>query len=178
MSDNPQDTPQAFIPTSAMSNSYPMVDDANKIVTEHVALTADQAVLDVANSKTAVRFWDAGSFKNGPPNMGDMIIFTDNVSVASGGNGVFYLTSDHTSSGSALCSSIILNSVRGGTVDSQGNYNSGQPSIASNKTITIPYTKQSANGITLLSTTVLGSITFPATPNATVITLFAIGISI
>lgn len=167
-----------YIPVANMSNTYPMADDSTKVVTEHVALAADTAVLAVANSKTAVRFWDAGTFLNGNPNTGDMIIFTDNVTIASSGNGIFYLTSDHTSSGSALCSSIILDSVRGGTVDSAGNYNSGQPSVTSNKTVTVPFTKQSANGITLLSTTVLGSITFPAAPNATVITLFAIGISV
>lgn len=159
------------------SNVVPMVDQTTTVPTSHAAFTVDSQILTVANSKTAVRFWDAGTFQNGSPNTGDMIVFTDSTAVASGGNGVFYLTSDHTSSGTALCSSIILNSVRGGTVDSQGNYNPGQPSVASNKTVTIPYTKQSANGITLLSTTVLGSITFPATPNATVITLFGIGVA-
>lgn len=176
MSDNfnIQDTP-VF---TAVSNDAPMVDDSTKVLTAHSGYQGDVAVKAIADSKTAVRFWDSGTFQNGSPHTGDMIIFTDNVTVASAGNGVFYLTSDHTSSGTALCSSIILNSVRGGTVDGQGNYNPGQPTVASNKTITIPYTKQSANGITLLSTTVLGSITFPATPNATVITLFAIGISV
>lgn len=161
-----------------LSNSVPMADDAGIGVTSHAALGSDTTVLAVANSKTAVRFWDNGTFQNGSPNTGDIIVFTDSTTVVSGGNGIFYLTSDHTSSGSALCSSIVLNSVRGGTVDATGNYNSGQPSVTSNKTVTIPYTKQSANGITLLSTTVLGSITFPAAPNATVITVFAIGISV
>lgn len=168
------------IPLTSMSDGAPMPDDSTKVPTAHQALTADSAVLAVANSKTAVRFWDSGSFKNGSPGTGDMIVFTDSMTVSGGaGNATFNLTGDHTSTGTALCSSIFLNSLRGSWVDSQGNYNPGQPSVSGNfKTITIPSTKQSANGITLLSTTVLGSITYPGSPNGTTVTLFAIGISV
>lgn len=168
------------IPNPALSNSIPMADDPTIGVTSHAALTSDNTILGIANSKTAVRFWDAGSFKNGTPNTGDMIIFTDNTTVT-GGSGVatFYLTSDHTSSGTALCSSILVNSLQGSWVDSSGNYNPGQPTVAGNlKSVTIPSTKQAATGITLLSTTVIGSVTYPASPNGTTVVLFAIGISV
>lgn len=146
---------------------------------QRAAYAADVTILAVANSKTAVRFWDAASWQNGTPNTGDMIIFTDVTTIAGGaGNATFYLTSDHTSSGTALCSIILVNSVRGSWVDASGNYNPGQPTVTSNKTIVVPTTKQAATGITLLSTTVIGSVTYPAAPNGTTVTLFAIGISV
>lgn len=172
------DTDHAYT-NSLMSNAYPMTNDSAAIPTVSVAYQGDLANYNFASAKTAVRFWDAGSWKNDIPNTGDMVVFTDNTTIAGGsGNATFYLTSDHTSSGTALCSTILVNSVRGSWVDGAGNYNPGQPTVTSNKTVTVPTTKQSANGITLLSTTVLGSVTYPVAPNGTVVTLFAIGISV
>lgn len=168
-----------YDPNASLSNTTPMVDDSTIGVTSHAALTVDNAVLAVANSKTAVRFWDAGSFKNGSPNTGDMIIFTDNTTVAGGaGNATFYLTSDHTSSGSALCSTILQNSVRGGWIDPTANYNPGVATITGNKTIAINGSKQGNSGATILGIGVLTTITYPNQPDATVMTLFAIGISV
>lgn len=131
------------------------------------------------NTRTAVRFWDNGSWQNGVPNTGDMIVFTDSTTVAgSVGNATFYLTSDHTSSGSALCSAIIQNSVRGGWIDPSANYNPGAVTITGNKTVTINGSKQGNTGATILSIGVLTTITYPNQPNGTVMTLFAIGISV
>lgn len=169
----------SYIPTSAMSDSVPMTDDSSKVVTAHAAYTVDSQLLALINGKTAVRFWDAGTFKNGTPATGDMIIFTDNTTIA-GGSGIatFYLTSDHTSGGTALCSAVIANSVRGSWTDDQGNYNPGVTTVdGALKYVTVKTTKQSANGLVLLSTTVLGSITYPSAPNGTTVTLFAIGIA-
>lgn len=153
--------------------------DATLAGNSDVKVATQKAVKTAMNKKTGVRFWDAGTFQNGTPTTGEMVVFTDNATIAGGsGNTTFYLTSDHTSSGSALCSSILVNSVRGSWVDATGNFNPGQPTVTSNKTVVVPTTKQSATGITLLSTTVIGSVTYPAAPNGTVVTLFAIGISV
>lgn len=166
------------ISTAAIDNSFPMGTSTSTVVSSYAAQAADTAILAIANSKTAVRFWDSGTFLNGTPHTGDLIVFTDVLTVLGGGNAVFYLTSDHTSSGTALCSSIVLNSVRGGWVDSAGNYNPGQPSVASAKAITVPGTKQASTGATVLGVGVLTTITYPAQPNGTTVTLVAWGISI
>lgn len=127
---------------------------------------------------TAVRFWDAGLFKNGTPVTGDILIMTDSVTTTSG-NAVFNLTNDHTSTGTALCSSFITNGIVGNFVDSTGVYSQGLPSVAGNlKTVTIATTKQTQSGVVVLTVTVVGTLTQPAAPNGTVVRLFAIGVSI
>lgn len=135
--------------------------------------------LPEVNAKTAVRFWDSGTFLNGTPNTGDMIIFTDSTTVAGGtGDATFYLTSNHLSTGAALCSSILQNSCRGGWVDPSGNYNPGAVTITGNKTVGINGSKQGNTGVTLLGIGVLTAVTFPNQPNGTTVTFFGIGISV
>ena len=166
------------IPLAAMSNVAPMPDLANMVVTAHSALTADLAVLAVANSKTAVRFWDGGTFLNGTPNTGDIIIFTDTTTTTSG-DATFYLTSNHLSTGTALASSILSNSVNGTFIDSTANYNKGTTTIAGNlKSVTVQTTKTTNTGIIVLSLNVIGSVTYPASPNGTVVNLFVVGVSV
>lgn len=160
-----------------MDNGVPMTALSTMVPTSAATTTAIAAVLAIANSKTAVHFWDAGSWKNGAPNTGDIVIFTDTGSVASG-NAVFNLTDDYTSTGVAICSSILQNSLNGVFIDSSGNYNKGNPTVAGNmKTVTMPSTKQTAGGVVVLTLTVVGTITYPAAPNATVTNLFGIGIA-
>lgn len=179
MGDLAQPNQSDRIPIGAMSNAVPMLNDSTLVVTSQAALASDNAVLSVANSKTAVRFWDSGTFQNGIPNTGDMIIFTDSTAVAGGaGNATFYLTSDHTATGTALCATIIQNSVRGGWIDPTANYNPGVITITGDKTIAINASKQGNTGVTLLSVGVLTSITYPNQPNGTTVTLFGIGISV
>lgn len=173
MSEPTQDTPNVVL-----NNTTPMADDSVNGVTSHAALWSDNQVLTVANSKTAVRFWDNGIFQNGTPNTGDMIVFTDSTTTASG-NAVFNLTSDHTATGSALCSIIIADSCVGNFVDSTSVYSQGVPTIAGSlKTITISTTKQVNTGVVVLSINVIGTVTQPATPNGTTVRFFGIGISV
>lgn len=170
-----------FDPTTniILSDSVPMPDDHTMGVTSHAAGNVDATILAVANSKTAVRFWDAGTFQNGSPNTGDMIIFTDSTTVAGGvGNATFYLTNDYTSTGSALCSTIIQNSCRGGWIDPSGNYNPGAVTITSNKQVAINGSKQGNTGVVVLGISVLQTITYPNQPNGTTVTFFGIGISV
>lgn len=154
-------------------------DDHNKIPTVHLAYQADLLILATANSKTAVRFWDNGTFLNGSPNTGDMIVFTDSIAIASSGNAVFNLTNDHTSTGTALCSSIISDSCVANFVDNTGVYSQGVPTIAGSlKTVTIATTKQVQTGVVVLTITVIGTVTQPVSPNGTTVRFFGIGVSV
>lgn len=182
-----------YIPVSSMDNTFPMVDSTTKIATVHSSVSGDAAALALAktyadtgdatnltaiNKKTAVRFWDAGTFQNGAAATGDIIVMTDTTTIASGGNAVFNLTGDHTSSGTALCSSILANSCVANFVDSTGVFSQGAPTVAGNlKTVTIAATKQTQSGVVLLSTTIVGSVTQPAAANGTIVRFFGIGIA-
>lgn len=154
----------------------------NKGITEHAAYTADTAVLAAANTnsdtKTAVRFWEGGTFKNGAPNAGDIIIFTDSIAT-SGGSATFYPTSDHTSSGTALCSYLSADSFQPNYRDSSAVYAPGVVTVAGNlKSISIALTKLVFSGIVLLSTNILGSETQSAIPDSVVVKAGFWGISV
>lgn len=161
-----------------LSDSVPMPDNSNMGVTAHAALMVDSQLLTAINAKTAVRFWDGGTFANGTANTGDIIIMTDTMTISSSGNAVFNLTNDHTSTGTALCSSIFANSCVANFVDNTGVFSQGTPTIAGNlKTVTINTTKQTSTGVVVLSLTVLGSVQQSAAPNGTVVRFFGVGIA-
>jgi len=162
-----------------MSDAVPMLNDVNKIPTSHAVFTVESNLNAAINAKTAVYFWDNGAFINGTPVTGDMIIMTDSITAVSSGSAVFNLTSDHTATGTALCSSILVNSCVANFVDSAGLYAQGAPTIAgSKKTATIPVTKRTDNSLVILtSITVIGSATQSAAPNATTVKFFGIGVA-
>lgn len=166
-----------YIPVSSMANASPMTDDTTKVVTSHAALTADLAVLAIANSKTAVRYYDGGIAMNGTANTGDVVIWIDGA-VTSSGSVIFYLTSDHTSTGTAICSSISGNSVDASATDSTGTFSRGASTVAGNlKSVTVPLTKLTTTGLTLLGQTVLGSIQTTTVPDGVTVKIFAMGIA-
>lgn len=166
-----------YIPTSNLTNTVPMVDDSSKVVTAHAAYTVDTSILAVANSKTAVRYYDNGVAMNGSANTGDVVIWIDSATTSSG-SVTFYLTSDHTSGGTAICSSISGNSVDASATDSTGAFSRGIATVAGNlKSVTVPLTKLTATGLTLLATTVLGSIQNTAVPDGVVVKIFAMGVA-
>lgn len=161
----------------SIDNSVPMVDNPNTSATSHAAFTVDAAILAVANSKTAVRYYDNGIAMNGTAATGDVVIWIDSA-VTSGGNVTFYLTNDHTSTGMPICSSISGNSVDASAVDSTGAFSRGVATVAGNlKSVTVPVTKLTATGLTLLATTVLGSIQNTAVPDGVVVKIFTMGIA-
>ena len=168
----------AKIDVAAMSDSVPMLNDVTKIPTSRAVFTVESALNDKIDKKTSVRYWDAGTWLNGTPSMGDIVIFTDTTMTTSG-DAVFYLTSNHLSTGTALCSSILTNSVNGTFIDSSGNFNKGATTVAGSlKSVTVASTKQASTGLSVLGLNVAGTITYPASPNGTTVNFFGIGVSI
>lgn len=86
----------------------------------------------------------------------------------SGGNAVFYLTDDGTSTGNALYSDVYLESLNWTVWDNAGLYAIGTPTISGNKkTLTVPVQKQGFSGVTILGINVLGSVAFTAASGPT-----------
>jgi len=163
---SPSNIPLNALTTDMVTNSMPMTNNPAQIPSEAQVYLGDQAVLEVANSKTAVRYSDNGVFKNGTPNTGDIIIFTDSVTTV-GGSATFYATSNRLSTGSALCSYLSADSIQPNYRDSSGIYLPGAVTIGGgNKSISQAFAKQTFTGITILtSVNVLGSTTNTAIPD-------------
>ena len=163
---SPSNSPSNALTTEMLSDSVPMVDDPNKVPTSRAVRETDQTLFAQIAKKTATRYCDNGVFKNGAPNTGDIIVFTDSVTTSSG-SATFYATSDHTSTGTALCSYISADSFQPNYRDSTGIYLPGAVTVASDlKSISQSFAKQSFTGITILtSINVLGSTTNTAIPN-------------
>lgn len=169
---------------SAMSSYYfsyfqygaPLTDNPNmsadrhdKGVTEHAAYWADNALATLISAKPAVRYWENGTFKNGTAVTGDIIVFTDSVTT-SGGSAIFYPTSTHLSTGTALCSYISADSFQPNYRDNTGVYAPGTVTVAGNlKSVAIALTKQSFTGVVVLAINVLGSASMAAIPDSVVV---------
>lgn len=164
-----------YIPSAYLSNVNPMLDDNSKVVTSHAALTSDNAVLAVANTKTANRTYINGVSQNGSALTGDIIEWIV-TGTTSGGNLTFYVTSDTTSGGTPICSTLFPDSISTNFIDSSGVYAQGSPTITSNKTVGIPFTKQGFSGVTLLSTNLLGSVAMNAIPDGVTVKTRIVGI--
>ena len=124
-----------------------------------------------------LRYYDNGSPLNGTAKTGDILIWTDSVTT-SGGSAAFNLTNDHTSTGTAMFSTVALNSVDANFIDSSGVYQKGSPSLSANKKVlTIPLTKQAFTGVTVLSINVLGSVANNSIPDGVTVKLFVMGVA-
>lgn len=168
-----------YILASNMSNVSPMIDDATKVVSEHAALTSDNAVLAVANSKTANRTYLNGIAQNGTAVTGDMVEWIVTLTTT-GGTVTDYVTTEgatRTSGGTALLSSIFSDSIQTNFIDSSGVYAQGLPTVTSNKTISIPFTKQAFNGVTVVTINVLGSVSMSTIPNGVIVKVRLVGIA-
>lgn len=149
--------------------------------------TAQQAAIDSAvaalttliNKKTSVRYYLNGAAQNGTALTGDPIVWIETQNTAGGaGNVVYYPTSDRTATGTAIFSSINADSIDVGFVDSANLYQKGAPVVAGNlKSVTIPITKQTFNGVVVLTINVLGSQAMSAAPNGVAVKVFWIGIA-
>lgn len=157
----------------------------------NAAIFADDDATMSANSGTRIptqraikmyfsghrRTYVNGVAQNGTAQTGDIIEWIDSVTTTSG-NAVFYVTSDHTGTGTALCSTIFQSGADATTVDPTASYPRGVATISGDfKSVTIPFNKQVFSGIVLLSTNILGSVTFSATPNGTVVNATIIGLA-
>lgn len=168
-----------YVPQASVSNSSDMTADSHiNVPSQHQAYAADLAVLAVANSKTAIRYWENGTFKNGSPLTGDLIQFTDSVST-SGGSATFYPTSAHTSTGTALCSYLSVLSFQPNYRDSSGVYSPGAVTVAGTlKSIGQAFTKLAFNGVTILGINALGTQAPVSIPDGVTVTAGWWGISV
>lgn len=109
------------IPTSAMSNDFPMTADrTDKVVTEHVALQGDEA--------TRRKAWVSGVLKN------DSFIYSSKASTAGGAGLVtFYITDDGTSSGNAVFTNVYADSISVGGYGTGGQYQASGLTVSGDK---------------------------------------------
>lgn len=147
MSDNPQDTPQSFIPTANMSNAVPMVDDANKVITAHAALTADTAVEAKINKSHST-----GSTIN----TGTWPILRK-ATTNSSGVATIYLTIDGTSGTAAEFSTVYEDGIIVMPVGTANNYQVASVVLSGDK-------KSIAVTVNTLSVVALGLVTLTTAP--------------
>ena len=166
------------IDTTMMSNSIPMLDDTTRIPTSHAVYTVESALNAKIDAVPLLRYCENGTFKNGTPKTGDVIVFTDSVTTLSG-SATFYPTSNKLSTGTALCSYISGDSIQPNYRDSTGVYAPGAVTVAGNlKSISQAFAKQSFAGVTILSINVLGSVSNPAIPDGVTVKATYWGISV
>ena len=182
------------IPVEAISNVNPMLDDPTKVVTAHSAKTGDMNSIAASNTytdtqmsgmqtnvdkKTANRTYINGVAQNGTAVTGDLVEWIVTLTTASG-TVTDYVTTEgatRTSGGTALLSTIFPDSIQTNFIDSTGVYAQGNPTVTSNKTVSIPFTKQGFSGLTLLSQQVIGSVAMNAIPNGVVVKLRLVGVA-
>lgn len=166
------------IPISNIANDPDMsANRADMVVSEHAAYMSDIGLYNLANKKTSIRFFDNGVAMNGAPNTGDIIVWIDSTTTTSG-NAVFYLTSNHLSTGIPLFSLISSNSVDTSFIDGSALHAKSAPVISSDlKSVTIPITRQTSTIISVVGINVLGSVSMPSAGNGVVVKLFAVGIA-
>lgn len=150
-------------------------DDSTMAANSGTRLPTQRAVK--ANLTGKRRTYVNGAPQNGTAVTGDIIEWIDSVAVASG-NAVFYLTSDHTATGTALCSAIFQMGADATTIDSTTSYPRGAATVSGDlKSVTIPFTKQATTGVVVLTLTVVGAVTYSAAPNGTTVNGTIIGIA-
>lgn len=147
------------VPLAAMSNDFPMsADRSNKVVTEHVAYTADLALQTYIDDRTKF-------FVDGVQKQARIHYFKS--ATVSGGNAVFYVTDDGTSGGAAVFTNVFTQSIACSGTSTTTSYFFGTPTISGDKkSITIPVNQ-------LLN--VLGIVTLQVGANGAVINLSVFG---
>jgi len=164
---------------AALSTVVPMLNDNAKVPSSGAVYTVESLLNDKIDKKTAIRYYINGIAQNGTPNTGDVVMWTETVNTL-GGSTTSYVTTQgatRTSGGTALCSTIFPDSIQTNFIDSSGVYAQGLPTVTSNKTVAITFTKQGFNGVTVLSINVLGSAAMASIPDGVVVKLQLIGIA-
>ena len=164
---------------AALSTVVPMLNDNSKFPSSGAVFTVESALKDLIDKKTSIRYYVNGIAQNGSASTGDVVMWTETVNTA-GGTTTSYVTTQgatRTSGGTALCSSIFPDSIQTNFIDSSGVYAQGNPTITSNKTVSIPFTKQGFNGVTILGINALGTASMATIPDGVVVKLQLIGIA-
>lgn len=130
-------------------------------------------------AKTANRTYINGIAQNGTAQTGDIVEWITTLTT-SGGTVTDYVTTQgatRTSSGTALLSSIFPDSIQTNFIDSTGVYAQGSPTVTSNKTVSISFTKQSITGVVVLTINVLGAASMATIPDGVTVKTRLVGIA-
>ena len=157
----------ASLPIGAAEGSFAFAEDTKR---HYMQSNGSWFRIPNAVETAAIRYCENGSFKNGLPMTGDLIIFTDSVTT-SGGKATFYATSNKLSTGTALCSYVSGDSFQPNYRDSTGIYLPGAVVVSGdNKSIAQSFSKQTFTGITILTNiNVLGSTSNTAIPDGVIV---------
>lgn len=172
----------AVIVTVASSTGMPTLADgtivyAQDVKRHYMVVSGVPYEIPVFSDLAVRRTYVNGVAQNGTPKTGDIIEWIDTTTISSG-SATFYLTLDHTSTGTALCSSIFSGGVRADAIDSTATYPKGAVTVATNlKSVSIPFTKLTTNGIVVAGITVIGSISYATAPNGVTVSATIIGIA-
>jgi len=176
---SPSNVPVNALTNDMLSPAVPMLNDNSKVPTSAAVFTVESMLNDKIDKKTAIRYYVNGISQNGTVQTGDIVMWTETINTA-GGTTTSYVTTQgatRTSGGAALCSTIFTDSIQTNFIDSSGVYAQGAPTISSNKTVSIPFTKQAFAGVTILSINALGSVSMGSIPDGVVVKLQLIGIA-
>ena len=155
------------IPVSALSDTVPMANDASKIPTSR-AVYAVEAFLNSRLDTMLAQL--PKTYVNGVLKTNQRLRWVDSTIVAGGsGLATFNITSDRTSTGTAMATSLDLDSVTLRTEDGTGQYALGAVTSPNVKTVVVAIFKQVFGGVVLLSTNLLGSVSNNVAPNGTVV---------
>lgn len=158
----PSNQPSNALTQDMLDSNSTLAPDSDQMIATQKAV---KTYVDGIRRKTYIN----GSLKD------HILDWTDSVTTSSG-QAVFYVTSDRTNSGSAMATDLYPDSIQVNYIDPTGVYATGIPVISSDKkSITIPITKQSFTGVTVLGINVLGSASQAAIPNGVVVKMQVIG---
>lgn len=167
------------VPSATGMASFPdgTIVYAQDVKRHYMVVSGSPYEIPVFSDLTTRRTYVNGVAQNGAAKTGDIVEWIDSTTT-SGGSATFYLTSDHTAAGTAICSSIFSGATNATPTDSTGAYSHGAATVAANiKSVSVPFTKLTTTGIVIAGLTALGSITYPAVPNGIAINATIIGIA-
>ena len=167
------------VPMSALSPAIPMLNDNSKVPTSAAVFTVESLLNTKIDNKTTNRTYVNGIAQNGTAQTGDLVEWIETCTTA-GGSITSYCTTQgatRTSGGTALCSTIFPDSIQTNFIDSTGVYAQGNPSVTSNKTTSIGFTKQGFNGVTILGINALGTASMATIPDGVIVKLRLVGIA-
>ena len=159
-----------------MSNTHDDTKVDKAAVDADTELAADSN--NLLSTQKAVRMFVDGRMRKTYVNGNlktNVLDWTDSV-MTSGGNATFYITNDRTSGGTAMATALYADTIQVNYIDSSGVYSTGTPVVSGDfKTVTIPISKQSFTGLTVLGLNVLGAASQGSIPDGVKVKMQIIG---
>lgn len=159
---SPSNTPSNALTTDMLASNTALNPESDTMIATQKAV---KTYVDGVKRRTYIN----GSLKD------HILDWTDSVQT-SGGQAVFYITDTRTAAGNAMAIDLYPDSIQVNYIDNTGVYSTGTPVIsADKKSITIPITKQSFTGVTVLGLNVLGAASNVSIPNGVTVKMQVIG---